>query len=188
MYHEAQIILEIPFTRRQGSSCSLPGKRSSGSRGFTRIIAHRVHYTRTREPASFARAQAVRSSRGTTSRPAHLLRACHSVRSIGRQEFIIAVAPRRALLITADGEKRLVQREGSTATADRNVHGRGFFAGSRGQLGIEQVNEQGVIEIPRGPFRGLASSSAMHDLYKLTQLPDRTRRATCSRDYGSLFD
>lgn len=31
MYHEAQIILEIPFTRRQGSLYSLPRKRSSGS-------------------------------------------------------------------------------------------------------------------------------------------------------------
>lgn len=31
MCHEAQIILEIPFTRRQGSLYSLPRKRSSGS-------------------------------------------------------------------------------------------------------------------------------------------------------------
>ena len=94
MYHEVQIILEIPFTRRQGS-LSLPlsprirsqGNAQFGERGFTRIIARwgslysnaYARYFIPRQRYTNLAWNLAAPQRGTSGVS---LRACHSAQSI----------------------------------------------------------------------------------------------------------
>lgn len=78
------------FHEEAGLLVFAPRKTQFGKRGFTRIIAHRVHYTWTR--------LLLYPHLGYTKLAWNLipasrsLRACHSVQSIDLQEFIIATA------------------------------------------------------------------------------------------------